>query len=242
MSRFLFWFRLADLQVHQAKDARGRHHVTKTNARATRTAEDLKKFKHLFVQHEACPADIHNQRGAAPRVDLLPQIADVDVDDIGLEREMVYATHPERIARVITWPGCPQEVFESLNSPGKRSSRCRHDGTVLFDQSIRDAHPQLRGADIIKPAQQRLRPARPAPHREGFGEIVVPSRFRPWTFSSIEDNAEITRTGTLTPSFASTYNVVRLSSPNTIRSMIIMAASPTAQHPRLWRWKAVRTR
>src|SRR3984957_14553991 len=62
--------------------------VTSTKARATRTAEEQKNSS-MSVQHEARAADIQDQRGRTLWVDLFPQSADVDVDDVGLEREMI---------------------------------------------------------------------------------------------------------------------------------------------------------
>src|ERR1700721_1452409 len=60
--------------------------VANTNAMATRTAEDRKNSS-IVVQHETGSTDIHDQRSAAPEVDLLAQIADMHVDDVGLKRE-----------------------------------------------------------------------------------------------------------------------------------------------------------
>src|SRR6266478_3687935 len=87
--------------------------VTTTNARATRTAEDLKNSS-ICVQHETCSADVYNQRAAAAHVDLLPQIADVDVDDIGLQREMVLPHILEQHRPRDHLAGMTQEVFEKL--------------------------------------------------------------------------------------------------------------------------------
>src|ERR1700753_3634148 len=87
--------------------------VANTNAMATRTAEDRKNSS-IVVQHETGSTDIHDQRSAAPYVDLLAQIADMHVDDIGLERVMVVPhvlqQHPARDHLA----AMAQEVFQKL--------------------------------------------------------------------------------------------------------------------------------
>src|ERR1700761_439953 len=59
-----------------------------TKASATRTAEERKNSS-VRIQHESRATDVHDQRGHPLGVDLLSQIADVDVDDVGLEREVI---------------------------------------------------------------------------------------------------------------------------------------------------------
>src|SRR5271167_4611218 len=62
--------------------------VARTNAMATRTAEDRKNSS-IGVQHEAGPTDVRDQRRMAANIDLFAQIADVHIDDIGLQRKVV---------------------------------------------------------------------------------------------------------------------------------------------------------
>src|ERR1700719_4333032 len=62
--------------------------VTSTKASATRTAEERKNSR-IRIQHETRAAYIHDQRGRTFCVDLLAQVADVDVDYVGLEREVI---------------------------------------------------------------------------------------------------------------------------------------------------------
>jgi hypothetical protein len=42
----------------------------------------------LGVQHEPCSANTHDPRGGTSHIDLLPQIADVDIDHVGFERKL----------------------------------------------------------------------------------------------------------------------------------------------------------
>src|ERR1700729_3802811 len=62
--------------------------VTSTKASATRTAEERKNST-IRIQHVARAAYIPDQRRRTLCVDLFPQIADVDVDDVGLKRKVI---------------------------------------------------------------------------------------------------------------------------------------------------------
>src|ERR1700733_9530659 len=87
--------------------------VASTKAIATRTADDRRNSS-IGVQHEAGPADIGDQRGLAPDVDFLAQIADVDVDDIGLQREVIVPHIPEQHRPRDHLAGMTQEIFQEL--------------------------------------------------------------------------------------------------------------------------------
>src|SRR5271156_6638042 len=85
--------------------------VTSTKASATRTAEERKKSS-IRIQHEPRAAYIHDQRGRALGVDLFPQITDVDVDDVGLEREMILPDLLQQHRPRDDPPGMTQEIFQ----------------------------------------------------------------------------------------------------------------------------------
>src|ERR1700733_2118211 len=85
--------------------------VTSTKASATRTAEERKNSS-MSVQHEARAADIYDQRGRTLCVDLFPQITDVDVDDVGLEREMILPDLLQQHRARDDPSGMAQEIFQ----------------------------------------------------------------------------------------------------------------------------------
>src|SRR5581483_11638429 len=84
MIRFLDSFASPIRKYTSAKTAVVATVVTSTKASATRTAE-ARRNSSIRVQHEARSAYIDDQRGHTFGVDLFPQVADVDVDDVGLE-------------------------------------------------------------------------------------------------------------------------------------------------------------
>src|ERR1700722_2793364 len=152
--------------------------VATTNAMATRTAGDRKNSS-IVVQHETGSTDIHDQRGAAPYVDLLAQIADVHVDDIGLEREVVVPHVLEQHRARDHLTGMAQEVLQKLEFARQQINPGASAMHRLFDQvHFKVANMQLRGAHVVEAAYQRFDPRGQLRHRERFAEIIVPSRLQ----------------------------------------------------------------
>src|ERR1700731_439470 len=84
--------------------------VTSTKASATRTAEERKNSS-IRSQHEARPADIDDQRRRAFGVDFFPQVTDVDVDDVGLKREVILPDILQQHRAGDHPPGMPEKIF-----------------------------------------------------------------------------------------------------------------------------------
>src|SRR5579859_5520787 len=178
MTRFLVSFASLIWKYTRPKTAVVATTVTKTNARATRTAEDLKNSS-ICVQHEARSADIGDQRRKTPRIDLFPQIADVDIDDVGLEREVVLPHFLQQHRAGDYLAGMPQKVFEQLELARQQIDLGVPAMHRLFDQvHFKIAYPQLRGSHIVETAQQRLDSRGELGHRKRLGEIIVASRLQ----------------------------------------------------------------
>src|SRR5580692_6070462 len=149
--------------------------VTSTKASATRTAEERKNSS-IRSQHEARPADIHDQRRRAFCVDFFPQVTDVDVDDVGLQREVILPDVLQQHRAGDHPPGMPEKVFHQPELARQQIDLGVAAMHGLFDQvHFEVANAQLRGAYIVKPAQQRIHPRDKLHHRERLGEIVIAS-------------------------------------------------------------------
>src|ERR1700733_4210734 len=150
--------------------------VAMTNAMATRTAED-RKYSSMVVQHETGSTDIHDQRSATLYVDLLAQIADMHVDDIGLERKVVVPHVLKQHRARDHLVGMTQEVFQKLEFARQQIDPGAATMHRLFDQvHFKIAGMQLGSAHIVEAAHQRFDPRGQFHHRKGFAEIVVASR------------------------------------------------------------------
>src|ERR1700722_6805236 len=109
--------------------------VTSTKASATRPAEERKNSS-IRIQHETRAAYIHDQRGRTFCVDLFPQVTDVDVDDVGLEREMILPDLLQQHGPRDYPPGAEQEIFQK----GKLARQQIDPGPAAMDGLFDQVH------------------------------------------------------------------------------------------------------
>src|ERR1700761_7530944 len=107
--------------------------VTSTKASATRTADERKNSS-IRIQHEARAAYIHDQRGRTLCVDLFSQIADVDIDDVGLEREMILPDLLQQHRPRDDPSGMAQEIFQQAKLARQQIDPGASAMDGLFDQ------------------------------------------------------------------------------------------------------------
>src|SRR5580692_129538 len=147
--------------------------VTSTKASATRTADERKNSS-IRIQHEARAAYIHDQRGRTLCVDLFPQIADVDIDDVGLEREMILPDLLQQHGPRDDPSGMAQEILQQAKFARQQIDPGAAAMDSLFDQiHFEIADVQFRGAYVIEAAQHRLYPRRKFDHRKWLCQVVV---------------------------------------------------------------------
>src|ERR1700729_2810042 len=84
--------------------------VASTKPTARRTAEERKNSS-IRVQHETRPADIDDQRRRALCVNFLPQVANVNVNDVGLKRKVILPYLLEQHRPGDDPSGMPEKVF-----------------------------------------------------------------------------------------------------------------------------------
>src|ERR1700683_4723765 len=87
--------------------------IARAKAMATRKAED-RRISSIGAEHEPGPANIGDQRRAAAEVYLAPQVADMDVDDIGFRRKPVVPNPFEQHGARNELTGAAHEIFEEL--------------------------------------------------------------------------------------------------------------------------------
>src|SRR5258708_36950507 len=120
------------------------------NARALKTSS-------VHIQFEADGANIDNEAPRAGGVELAPQIADLDVDDIRLRHkvEIPDILEQHRPGHDLAWSA--HEIFEQGEFPRQQVNRL----TVAPDAPFNEIH--LQGADL-----QSGEPRVAAPTQEGF--------------------------------------------------------------------------
>src|ERR1700722_11125464 len=152
--------------------------VTSTKASATRTAEERKNSS-MSVQHEARAADVHDQRWRAFCVDLFPQVTDVDVNDVGLEREMILPDFLQQHGPRDHSSGMAKEILQKTKLARQQIDPGAAAVDSLFDQiHFEIADVQFRGAYVIEAAQHRLYPRRKFDHRKWLCQVVVATRLQ----------------------------------------------------------------
>src|SRR5208282_6386607 len=87
--------------------------IASAKASARRKAR-LLRTSNVHMQFEAGGADVDDQPQLAAGVDLAPEIADVDVDDVGLRQELVVPDVLEQHRPRDDLVGPAHEVFEQL--------------------------------------------------------------------------------------------------------------------------------
>ena len=120
-----------------------------------------------------------DERGVEAAVDLAPQAAHVDVDDVGLGVEVVVPYRLEQHGAGHHLPGVAHQVFEQPELAGLEL-----DGTPgppdgareKVHLQVRDHEPGGRRPVAAAPPRQRLDPGRELGEREGLDEIVVAAR------------------------------------------------------------------
>src|SRR6201986_5465864 len=130
--------------------------VTSTKASATRTAEERKNSS-IRVEHETRSPNVHDQRRRTPGIDLLAQIADMDVDDIGLERKVVLPHFLKQHRPRDDPSGMAQEVLQESEFARQQLNPGVTAMYGLLDQvhfEITDV--QLGHANVVETAQQGI--------------------------------------------------------------------------------------
>src|ERR1700730_17345560 len=152
--------------------------IVRAKPSARRNARALKTSS-VHIQFEADGADIDNEAPRARRVELAPQIADLDIDDIGLRHEFeipnVLAQHPpsDDLARPA------HEIFEQGELSGQQIDQL----AVAPDGSLDEIHfqetdLQPRESRVVSPAQEGFDSRRQFADVEGLCEIVVAASFQ----------------------------------------------------------------
>src|SRR5581483_6948023 len=156
MSRFLASLASPIRKYTRKNTAVGATVVTITNARARRTADDRKNSS-TGVQHETGSANIDNQRRRPLGVDFLAQIADMHVDHIGLEREVILPDVLEQHRARNDPPGMAEKIFQEPELARQQADPDVAAIDSLFDEvHFQVANPQLGGSHVVEPAQHRL--------------------------------------------------------------------------------------
>src|SRR3569832_290376 len=153
--------------------------VTSTKARAARTAEERKNSS-IRIQHEARAAYVHDQRGRAFCVDLFPQVADVDVDNIGLERKVILPDLLQQHGSRDDPPWMTKEIFEQTKFARQQLYLVAVAMYRLLDQiHLEVADAQFRGAHVVEAAQHRFDTGRKHDQSKQQKQIVVAAGLQP---------------------------------------------------------------
>ena len=131
------------------------------------------------MQFEAGGADVDDQPRLAAGVDLAPEIADVDVDDVGLRQKFVVPDVLEQHRASDDLVGPAHEVFEQLELAWQEI-----DAPVAApDRALDEIHFEWAGAQagrarIGDAPRQRLDPRRQFAQFERLDEIIVAARLQ----------------------------------------------------------------
>src|ERR1700733_334181 len=173
MSRFLASFASPTRKDTRPNTAVVPPVVANTKASATRTAEERKNSS-VRIQHESSAAYIHDQRRRAFGVDLFPQVADMDVDDVGLEREVILPDLLQQHGARDDPSRMAQEVLKQAKFARQQLDPVAAAMNGLFDQvHFEIADPQFRGAYVVQTTKHRFNAGRKLDHRKRLGQVVV---------------------------------------------------------------------
>src|SRR5271166_7033814 len=147
--------------------------TARQNASARRKARVL-KTSIVSIQFEPDRPDVDDESSRAGRVELATQIADLDVDDVGLRKEFEIPDILEKHRPSHDLTRAAHEIFQQLEFPRQQIDRSPRAPHLPFDQiHIQVAGLQARDATVAAPAQKRLDPRRQLANIERFDEIIV---------------------------------------------------------------------
>src|SRR5271165_4080947 len=143
------------------------------NASARRNAR-ARKTSRLNIQLETDRADVDDELPRPCGIELPAQIADLDVDDVGLRHEFEVPHVLEEHRPGHDLARAAHEIFEELEFPRQEIDRSAGAANLALDQIHLDvARPQPRRARIAAASQERLDPRGQFANVEGLDEIVV---------------------------------------------------------------------
>src|SRR5271163_625696 len=147
--------------------------TARQNASARRKARALKTSV-VNIQFEPDRPDVDDEPSRAGRVQLATQIADLDVDDVGLRQEFEIPDILKQHRPSHDLTRAAHEILEQLEFPGQKIDRSSRAPYLPLDQiHIQVAGLQARDATVAAPAQKRLDPRGQFADVERFDEIVV---------------------------------------------------------------------
>src|SRR5580704_10341569 len=156
-----------------AKAAAVATEIVRAKPSARRNARSLKTST-VHIQFEADGADINNESSRAGGIELAPQVADLDVDDIGLRHEFEIPHILEQHRPGHDLARAAHEIFEQREFARQEIDRLAIAAHGPFDEiHLQSACLQSRYPRIAAPAQQRFDPRRQLPDVERLYEIVV---------------------------------------------------------------------
>src|SRR5271156_2592834 len=161
-----------------AKAAAVATEMVRAKPSARRNARSLKTST-VHIQFEADGADINNESSRAGGIELAPQVADLDVDDVGLRHEFEIPHILEQHRPGHDLAGAAHEIFHEPEFPGQQIDQL----AVAAYGPLNEIH--LEGADlqsreprVAASAQERLDPRGQLADIERLDQIVVAAGFQ----------------------------------------------------------------
>src|SRR5271154_2852480 len=147
--------------------------IATANASASRNARALKTSS-VRIQFEADSADIDDEAPDAGGIEVAAQVADLDIDDIGLrhEFEIPHILEQHRPSHDLT--GAAHEILEEFEFPRQQIHRLAVAAHGPFDEiHFQPANLKSRQPRVAAAAQERFDPRSQFADFEWFDQIVV---------------------------------------------------------------------
>src|ERR1700722_595502 len=157
----------------KAKAAAVATEIVRAKPSARRNARALKTSS-VHIQFEAHGADIDNEAARARGIEIAPQIADLDVDDVGLRHEFEIPNILEQHRPGHDLPGSAHEIFEQGEFPRQQINRLAVAPDAPFNEiHLQGADLQTRDPCVAAPAKERFDSRSEFANFERLDQIIV---------------------------------------------------------------------
>src|ERR1700760_5060481 len=142
------------------------------NASARRNARELKTSA-IRIQFEADGADINDKAARPGRVELAPQTANLDIDDVGLRHKLEIPNVLKQHCACHDLVGAAHKVFQQGKFTGHEFDQIAiaADGS-LNEIHLKRAHLQAREPGVSSPADEGFHPRRELANVEWLDQII----------------------------------------------------------------------
>src|SRR5208337_5271772 len=153
--------------------------IASENASARRNARALNTSV-IRIQLEADGPDVDDEASNAGGVEFAAQVADLDVDDVGLRHEFEVPHILKQHCAGHDLTGAAHEILQELEFPRKQVDQL----AVAPDRPLNKIHFQsadLQSSEprVAAPAQERLDPRRQLTDFERLHQVIVAARLQP---------------------------------------------------------------